>query len=358
MATHAAVATVGLKQHLAIIQVPTIKPQADEVRVHVEWTASTPLDLHQNDGGLLVKPPQVLGDGTAGTVIEVGPGVKRLKVGDKVFGFTWREQKEKAHQEFCTAPEWLLGLLPKGFTLAEAVTLPNNFVTVFHALTADLNIELPWPKPVNYIPRGADEGVLIWGGSSSVGQFAIQILKYYGYTKILTTASKRHHEKLRSFGAEFTFDYRDLHVVDDILNAERVSLVLDCIGSFQGSIKKIARIAKSESRVAILLPVIVRDSNEDVGPIYEMDVKKGVDWENGIDVRGVRTHSYLDHNEFFKYHLQADIMPTMLKERIVEPNNQKIIEGKTMLVRAQEAMNVLRRKGASGERLVWRVSDM
>jgi len=107
MTTHAAVVTVGVKELLEIKQVPTITPQGDEVRVRVEWTASTPLDLHQNDSGLLVTHPQVLGDGTAGTVVEVGPDVKRLQVGDKVFGFTWRSQQEKAHQEFCTTNEWL-----------------------------------------------------------------------------------------------------------------------------------------------------------------------------------------------------------------------------------------------------------
>ena len=104
--THSAIATVA-RRTLGIIQVPTIAPTGDEVRVRVEWTASTPLDMHQNDGALLVKHPQVLGDGTAGTVVEVGPEVKNLKIGDKVFGFTWREAKEKAHQEFCTSNEWL-----------------------------------------------------------------------------------------------------------------------------------------------------------------------------------------------------------------------------------------------------------
>ena len=52
---------------------------------------------------------QVLGDSTAGTVVEVGPDVQRLRVGDKVFGFTWRSQAEKAYQEFVTAEEWLFG---------------------------------------------------------------------------------------------------------------------------------------------------------------------------------------------------------------------------------------------------------
>lgn len=108
MSTHYAVASVGLKAKLGLIQVPTVKPTGEQVRVHVEWTASTPLDLHQNDGGLLVQHPQVLGDGTAGTIVEVGPDVKRLSVGDKVFGFTWRNQAEKSQQEFVTVEEWLL----------------------------------------------------------------------------------------------------------------------------------------------------------------------------------------------------------------------------------------------------------
>jgi NADPH:quinone reductase-like Zn-dependent oxidoreductase len=108
MSTHSAVATVGIKASLGLIQVPTARPIGEQVRVRVEWTASTPLDLHQNDGGLLVKHPQVLGDGCAGTVIEVGPEAKRLQVGDKVFGFTWQDQAAKAHQEFCTTDECLL----------------------------------------------------------------------------------------------------------------------------------------------------------------------------------------------------------------------------------------------------------
>jgi len=107
MATHSAVATVGIKAPLAIIQVPTVAPMGKQVRIRVEWTVSTPLDLHQNDGGLMVKHPQVLGDSSAGTVVEVGPDVTRLRVGDKVFGFSWRTQAEKADQEFCTAEEWM-----------------------------------------------------------------------------------------------------------------------------------------------------------------------------------------------------------------------------------------------------------
>ena len=84
MATHPAVVTTAIHAPLEILQVPTVTPETGEVRVRVEWTASTPLDLHQADGGLLVKHPQVLGDGIAGTVVEVGLDVQNLSVGDKV----------------------------------------------------------------------------------------------------------------------------------------------------------------------------------------------------------------------------------------------------------------------------------
>jgi NADPH:quinone reductase-like Zn-dependent oxidoreductase len=187
--------------------------------------------------------------------------------------------------------------LPQGFTLAEAVTLPNNFVTVFHTLTTDLALETPWPKPQDYIHQDASKPILIWGGSSSVGQFAIQILRYYGYTHILATASRKNHDKLCSLGAKRVFDYNDADVVSQILeegNDGGIPLILDCIGSKSRSIALISKIAKSGARVAILLPVIVRDSTETTEPEYEMDVKAAADWEQGVDARGVRTHFYLD----------------------------------------------------------------
>jgi len=50
-------------------------------------------------------------------------------------------------------------------------------------------------------------------------------------------------------------------------------------------------------------------------------------------------------------------MPTLLARGIVKPNKYRIIEGETLLERAQAALDALRRKEASGERLVWRVSQ-
>ena len=61
--------------------------------------------------------------------------------------------------------------------------------------------------------------------------------------------------------------------------------------------------------------------------------------------------------QFHAEHLQPEIMPTLLEKGIIKPNRRKIVEGPTLLARAQKALDMLRRKEVSGERLVWRVAD-
>ncbi len=181
--------------------------------------------------------------------------------------------------------------------MQEAVTLPNNFVTVFHTFHANLKIPTPWPKPENYSPPSPAVPILIWGGSSSVGQFAIEILTYYGYTNILATASRRNHEYLKSIGARAVFDYNDANIVEHIKaegGKDGIPLIYDCIGSKNGSIAPIAKIAQRGARVAILLPVIVKDSSDTEMPEYEMDVEASASWAEGVIAEGVRTHFYLD----------------------------------------------------------------
>lgn len=360
MATHAAVVTVAPRARLELIQVPTPSPTASEVLVKNEWTASTPLDLHQNDGHLLVEPPQILGDGIAGTVTATGPDVRNLKNGDKVFGFAFQGNAQKAHQEFVCVPEHVLGKLPEGSLLQEAVTLPNNLVTAFHTLTTDLGLELPWPKPDGYVPKygKGEQSILIWGASSSVGQFALQILHWYGYTSLLVTASKRNHPLLQEYGANKLFDYTNVNVVNEISQAAPdtgLPLILDCIGSQPASVTPISKLATKNTTVAILLPIIVRDASATQAPEYTMDVTTAAPWKQGVRVIGVRTHFWQD-NLFFKERLQTEIMPQMLAMGAVKPNRQRIVEGGTLLERAEVAMGLLRNKGVSGERLVWRVA--
>ena len=127
--------------------------------------------------------------------------------------------------------------LPDNINPWDAATLGDNFVTVFRAANHDLGLPLPWPKPDDYVPEHASDPILIWGGSSSVGQYALQVLRYYGYHNLLATASRHQHALLSSFGAKQCFDYRESDVAAQILNvAKHVPFILDCIGSKDGSL--------------------------------------------------------------------------------------------------------------------------
>ncbi|KAI0165895.1 GroES-like protein [Xylariaceae sp. FL1272] len=389
--THDALVTVAARAPYEVRKFPTVTPQGDEIMVNVKWTASTPLDLHRQllfvprqtwpcrstrethvicyleaDGGLLVEHPMRTGSTGAGIVVEVGPDVKSFKVGDRVFGFAHQKDEWKTHQEFSTAPEWVFGKVPDAFSLEQAVTLPENLVTAFHTISKDLELPTPWPKPADcvitsFAPPRADDYVLIWGAASSVGQLTIQVLKYYGYKHIVTTASAKHHEYLKELGASEVFDYRRSNVVEHVLRSARSSttpvypLIVDCIGSQTGTLEPLSKIAQSGSVVAVMLPVILTHSSDDVIPEYTLDAAAGASWEAGVQVRGVRTHFYWK-NDLFRDKLQTEIMPTLLAQGLISPNRYRIIEGKTLVERATNALDDMR-EGASGEKLIWRVSD-
>ncbi|KAF9301828.1 hypothetical protein BGZ74_006205 [Mortierella antarctica] len=366
--TQRAVALPAKRAPLIEISTPVQPPAAGEVVVHVQWTASSPLDLHRSDGGLLIfEYPALQGSGgAAGTVVAIGSGgdLKGLQVGDHVSVFAFHGGKEANQQEYITIPAYLASKIPEGIPLQAAVTVPVNLVTVFHSVTADLELELPWPIPQNWLPKAANEPILVWGASSSVGIFAIQVLRHWGYTNVLAVSSGQHHQYLKSLGATVCFDYRKPNVVDNILDyledrdEPRAPYILDCIGSLKGTLEPLAKIAQRGSRVAVMLPVIIKDATEDEEPEYEMDVSKCLPgkWAEGAIVRGVRTHFYLQ-NEFFKERLQPEILPALLAQGIVKPNNQRVVEGATLVERAQNALNLLRSKAVSGEKLVYRVSE-
>ncbi|KAL8645187.1 MAG: hypothetical protein Q9226_007412 [Calogaya cf. arnoldii] len=349
---HQAVVTVAKRAPLQIKHLPTPKPASKEVLVRVLWTASTPLDLHQADGGLLVKHPQVLGDGVAGRVVAIGPDVTILKENDLVFGFTFRNEKEKAQQEYVCASENLFGKVPSGWEdrLSECVTVPNNFVTAWNTLSNLLGLALPWPKPPTFKPS-TDPRILVWGGSSSVGQYALQILSYYSYRNLIATASPRNFGLVKECGVAHVIPYNSPAADLKKEIEARLEGKLDLPGR---SVEPIAEIAEAGAKVAIMLPVVIRDAAEHVEPEYEMDVGEVVGWREGVEVKGVRTHFYLD-DPFLASRLQPEIMPTLLAQGMVRPNRQKIVEGATLLERAQKALDMLRRKEVSGERLVWQI---
>ncbi|CAD0017949.1 unnamed protein product [Aureobasidium pullulans] len=326
---HTAVFSVGPRAPLELRQVPTPTPVGDQVRILNEWTSTQPFDLHKADGAL-AQYPDITGDGSVGTVVDVGDQVKRLQVGDKI---------------------------PSNISMPEAATVPTNFVTVFHTVTSALGLPLPWPKPDSYIPTSTEDAILIWGGSSSVGQYALQILSYYGYNNLIAVGSARHHAHLKTLGASRTYDYNDSNIVSQLKqDLGNIPYFFDCIGSVSLSIIPIAELANNGNHVAILLPLIFSPPTPTAAPKYGYDVTAVADWASGVGVTGVRTHAYEDNEQLARL-LQPEIMPALLQAGVVRPNRYRVIEGKDMLERAENALTALR-EGVSGEKLVWRVADV
>jgi hypothetical protein len=54
--------------------------------------------------------------------------------------------------------------------------------------------------------------------------------------------------------------------------------------------------------------------------------------------------------------MQPEIIPALLKNGAVSPNRYRVVEGATAVERAQKAVDILRNKEVSGEKLVWRIA--
>lgn len=65
--------------------------------------------------------------------------------------------------------------------------------------------------------------------------------------------------------------------------------------------------------MAIILPVVVRDAGEEVEPEYTIDVAEVVHWREGVEVKGVRTDTFLPRCELFP--LDSDPSILMLESR-------------------------------------------
>ncbi|KAK4649177.1 uncharacterized protein QC761_116670 [Podospora bellae-mahoneyi] len=370
-----------------LLQTPTHAPNPNEALIKVTWTCSTPLDLHRAAGNFAIPSfPFHLGTAFAGTIVTLwlSPSLssssglninhelhETLKEGDRVFGFVSDgNPREAGFQTYVTVPVHKISKLPQGIVgwgLREAVTVPANLVTAFHCLSADLGIRLPWPKPRGF-KGGEGKKVLVWGGGSSVGLYVIQVLKYWGYDHVIAVASGKHHGELRRLGARVCFDYRSSGVVGEIgryLDREggqgagpRIPYFVDCIGSRDGTLKPLSKIAERGSKVAVMLPVIEVPAAEGRRPVFAADEKhvEGVVWQEGVEVMGVRTLNY-EENGFYRDKLQPEIIPALLAQGAIKPNRTRIVEGATLLERAQNALQLLRDQVPSGERLVWKVSE-
>ncbi|KAH8926694.1 GroES-like protein [Atractiella rhizophila] len=338
---------------------PTPQPGRDEVLIRVRYAAISPVYIWHGDWGLLfTKVPTVMGNTWSGVVEELGEGVDGLEKGELVQGFQFGALEGHCFQEFLVANKHNFGKLPKHISLAQGATIGDNLVTAFNTLFTELALPLPsnLTPPLPPTPTNVDQNrtpILIWGASASTGQYLIQLLRYAGYTNILATSSPSHHPLLKSFGAAECLDYRSPSVLEEIGAWAKKSggfkVVVDCIGSEEGSVKPLASIVNTPgAKVAIMLPVVKKET-------LSLTVEQ--QFKEGVEVIGIRTH-FWQRNELFKTKLQTEIIPWVLEKGIVKANDVVEVEGEDMLARASKALDLVRRQQLSGKRAVFEVSKL
>ncbi|GAA2158356.1 MULTISPECIES: NADP-dependent oxidoreductase [Glycomyces] len=204
------------KAPLELAEVAEPEVGARDVLVQVRAAGLNQLDEKIRAGEfklfLPYRLPQVLGNDVAGTVLRVGPDVRRFKPGDEVYG---RPDKDRigTFAERIAVAEDDLALKPASIGFEAAGSLPLVALTAWQAL----------------VERGglrAGQKVLIHAGAGGVGSIAIQLAKHLGAT-VATTVSAANADFVRGLGADVVIDYRSQDF-EQLLSG--YDLVLDSLG--------------------------------------------------------------------------------------------------------------------------------
>lgn len=197
---------------LATVEAPTAG--AGQVLVRVQAAGVNGLDWKVREGyvrdAFPLQLPTVLGIELAGVVEAVGPGVTRLRKGDRVTGALGGLG---AYAELVAVSEANLSLVPEGLSFVEAAALPVASVAAWQSLH--------FAGPIK-----AGQRILIHGAAGGLGGFAVQFAHQAGAV-VYATALKSHFDYVHGLGADHVIDYEEGRfeaVVKDI------DLVLDYVG--------------------------------------------------------------------------------------------------------------------------------
>ncbi len=151
-----------------------------EVRIEVHATAANRADLAQRSGSYPPPPgaSPILGLECSGVVAQVGEGVSRVEVGDRVCALL----AGGGYAEQVVVPAGQVLAIPEGLSFAQAAALPEVFATAYLNLFMEARLQ-----------RG--ERALLHAGASGVGTAAIQLCKAFGNPCYVTVGSA---EKLQA----------------------------------------------------------------------------------------------------------------------------------------------------------------
>jgi len=194
-------------------------PAADEVVIDIHAAGINNADLLQRRGAYPVPPgaSPILGLECSGTISWVGNNAHGWKAGDQVCALL----TGGGYAEQVAVPWEQVLPVPAGIDLLEAAGLPEAACTVFSNLymTAQLRPGM---------------SLLVHGGGSGIGTFAIQWAKCLGVTVVTTAGSNEKLNRCAALGADILINYREADFSEQTLLAtdgKGVDRILDIVGA-------------------------------------------------------------------------------------------------------------------------------
>lgn len=175
-ATQTAVIAGPDREFLVAHDIPLVKLEPVTVLVKTHAVALNPVDTKLS--GDFVTPGVTFGFDVAGVVVAIGSAVtKNIKIGDRVCGSAGGMDKEHpsggAFAEYTALLGDMCMKIPDDMSFEDAATIGTALNSA--ALALFWSLKLPWTLVGN--PTEKPFPVLVYGGSTSVGTMAIQLLK-------------------------------------------------------------------------------------------------------------------------------------------------------------------------------------
>jgi NADPH2:quinone reductase len=223
-------------------EMPTPEAGPGEVRVRLEASGVNPSDAGRRAGShsAMQYPRVITNSDGAGTVDQVGDGVTRLAVGQRVWLFNGQRNGRAfgTAAEYIALAEHLVTPLPDDLSFAQGATLGIPCMTAWCCLFGDGTI--------------AGQTVLVTGGAGAVGHYAVQLAKGGGARVIATVSSPVKAEQARLAGADLVINYRNEDVIARTLaftDGRGVDRVVDV--DFGGNIATTLQLMAMNSTIAV-----------------------------------------------------------------------------------------------------------
>lgn len=351
----AVVPTPGAKTTVADRSLPALAP--GEVAIKITATAINPVDWKIRDYKIfLEKYPAVLGSDAAGTIAALGPEVTGFSVGERVFfqGIIGNYDAS-TFQQYCKMPASLVAKTPGSIKDEEAAGIMLASVAVLTAFydRTGHHLAAPWSEGGEQAGKG--KAIVILGGSSSVGQYAVQMAKISGFERVVTNSSAKHVDHLKALGADVVLDRATQNTPDDYKTAigEQLPLafVFDSISSKETQLEGVRILAATKTQNSHVITVQGVDAEA-----KELGEKIGGQEGVKIEVKqvmGLGSSPALRYlSEPLAKHLGGED-GYIAKGRFV-PNRPLVVEGG--LGKLEDALE-RNKKGVSGEKVVIRPFD-